>query len=216
MRRAGLHRRALAALFAVVVTSLSVAGAWTRPDAGAPIPEMGRPPLAGQFLVASPKLDGSIFAESVIYMIHHDREGAMGLIVNKVLARGSLSILARRLGLEVEPEAEGEVDLFFGGPVEPGQGFILHSTDWTDQHSVTINAQVAVTTDTRILKDMASGAGPARSIIAIGYSGWGAGQLEGELADGAWFVIPGDTEMLFDQDSDTKWQRAYDRRGIDL
>ena len=203
-------RRVLLLLLAV----LGGAGALARPSTDI---DDSAPSLAGQFLVASRTLEGPVFRQTVIYMVHHDASGAMGLVINKVMGTGSLARLAEALGRDVERQPESDaVPLHFGGPVEQELGFVLHSTDYEAEATVRVNGRVALTTDVEILVDMATGQGPEHAIVALGYAGWGANQLEGEIAGGAWYIIPGDVDLLFDDGFDDKWERAYSRRGVNL
>jgi putative transcriptional regulator len=173
--------------------------------------------LAGRLLVATPDLQDPNFRETVVYMIHHDENGAMGLVVNRVLGSGPLDDLLERLGIDAEgkAEAEVEVEVHYGGPVEAGRVFMLHTPDYRSEDTV-VSGLAALTVTPEILRDIAAGKGPRRSLFALGYAGWSPHQLEDELAVGAWVVIDADEMLVFDHQNATKWQRAFDRRGIDL
>jgi putative transcriptional regulator len=171
--------------------------------------------LAGRLLVATPDLQDPNFRETVVYMIHHDENGAMGLVVNRVLGSGPLDDLLERLGIDADGKADVEVEVHYGGPVEAGRVFMLHTPDYRSEDTV-VSGLAALTVTPEILRDIAAGKGPRRSLFALGYAGWSPHQLEDELAVGAWVVVEADEMLLFDHQNDTKWQRAFDRRGIDL
>ena len=173
-----------------------------------------RGPVAGRLLVAEVDMPDGRFAHTVIYMIFHDEEGAMGLVLNKLLGRLPLAAV---LG---DPPAEGAGDappvpLFWGGPLEADRGFVLHSPEYRRPDTV-LSDRFAVTSDPVVMRDMAAGEGPRRAVIAFGYSGWGPGQLEGELAAGGWFVIDADPDLVFDDDFEGMWDRAKARREREL
>jgi putative transcriptional regulator len=172
--------------------------------------------LAGELLVAAPELGDPNFRETVVYMLDHGDDGAMGLVVNRVLARGPLAALLADLGLESEVGEEVEITVHEGGPVERGRALVLHSDDYRSARTRTLRNGLAVTASTDILGDIAAGHGPRRSLLALGYAGWAPGQLERELADGAWIVVPADEALLFDAPADGKWRRALGRHGVDL
>jgi putative transcriptional regulator len=172
--------------------------------------------LTGRLLVATPELDDPNFRETVVYMVHHDRGGAMGLVINRVLGTGPLDKMLEGLGVAPNGAAGHDLRVHYGGPVEPARAFMLHSPEYHAPDTVVLSDQVALTLSPRVLEDIAAGRGPRRSLFALGYAGWGPEQLEGELAAGAWVVVEPDADLLFDHDAATKWQRAFDRRGIDL
>jgi putative transcriptional regulator len=171
--------------------------------------------LAGQLLVATPEMSDPRFAHAVLYVIKHDENGAAGLIVNRPLAKGPIADLLQSMGKETE-SAAGEVTLHYGGPVESGKGFILHSDDYALESTERIGDGIALTMDPEILRAMALSKGPKRSLVALGYAGWAPGQLEAEIRAGGWFSIPADTDLIFGADAEKKWERAMDRRKIKL
>ncbi len=171
--------------------------------------------LTGQLLVAAPTMGDPRFAETVIYMISHDAEGAMGLVVNRALGTGPLALLLKTLGVEPK-DAAGSVRLLYGGPVEPGRGFVLHSADFSGSSTRIVGGSVAVSFGTDVLEAIAAGAGPERSLIILGYAGWGPGQLEGELARESWLTAPADEALIFADDLDDVWQRAIANAGLSL
>ena len=149
-------------------------------------------------------------------MVHQDRAGAMGLVINRLLGTGPLDRMLEGLGMAPDVESKRELRVHYGGPVEPSRAFVLHSPDYHAEDTLVVSDLAALTASPGILEDIAAGRGPERSLFALGYAGWAPGQLEAELAAGAWFVVEPDATLLFDQDTATKWQRAFDRRGIDL
>ena len=153
------------------------------------------------------------FAQAVIYMIAHNKEGAMGLVVNRPLGRGPISDLLKSLGVE-GVDTGVETILYYGGPVELDKGFILHTSDYVLKGTQMVDDGIAVTTDIEILRALARGKGPRRSLVTMGYAGWAPGQLEAEMRRDDWFSIPAEEFLIFDEDSKTKWRRASDRRRI--
>ena len=177
----------------------------------------GGPWLAGQLLIAMPALAGSLFARSVIYMCAHTPDGAMGLILNQPLASPSFEDLLHTLGVEPRPPARS-IRLHSGGPVDNGRGFVLHTRDWTGEGSLPVDDHVALTASLDVLKAIAEGGGPEQGLLALGYSGWGPGQLDREIQENSWLSTPlaaDDLPLLFDSDHESKWKRALARMGVD-
>lgn len=171
--------------------------------------------LAGQLLVASRNMADPRFAESVIFMVRHDRSGALGLIVNKPIADIGFADFLRGMG--VDPTgAEGTVRLHLGGPVQPSIGFVLHSADYTGRDTIVVDDAMAMTVRHHVFRAMVDGKGPKQSLIALGYAGWGAGQLEGEIAAGSWYTVPADLDVIFGDDPAGKWRRALALRRVEL
>jgi putative transcriptional regulator len=177
--------------------------------------------LDGQLLVAMPVMTDRRFARSVIYMCAHSDKGAMGLIVNQRAPHISFRELLGQLGIPTRDQdgADGEaidINVHVGGPVETGRGFVLHTSDYYAADStLAINEQVSLTATIDILKAIAAGRGPGRAILALGYAGWRAGQLESEISANGWLHCPADPELLFDCDLDQKYERALSKIGID-
>ena len=174
--------------------------------------------LAGQFLVATDTLRDPRFARTVIYMVRHDATGAMGLVVNRPVRDMPLAPLLRKFGLD-ERGITGSVRAHYGGPVEIGQGFILHTAEYATQGTERVAGDIAMTPTPGVLtalSDIARGAGPRKSLFAVGYAGWAPGQLEGEIEQGTWITVPADEALLFDEDSARKWDRAMARRRITI
>ena len=171
--------------------------------------------LTGQLLVAKPGMPDPRFRQTVIFMVKHDDGGAFGLVLNRTL--GPLSFADLLTAMQADPDGvEGSVMAHFGGPVEPRRGFILHSADYTKSPLFTVNERYAVSSDPDIVRAIASGRGPAHSILAIGYAGWSAGQLERELARKDWVVAPASDALLFGPNQKSKWKRAYDGRYLNI
>lgn len=182
------------------------------PDAD---PKQDVPSLAGQFLIATPEMQDPRFAETVVLMIRHNRDGAMGLVINRPVGELALSSLLDAIG-EKGDAAAGAVPVFQGGPVQLELSFVLHSSDYRQPETVDVTSGIAMTASPQIFRDIAAKAGPKQSLIAFGYAGWGAGQLEGELARNAWFTALADPRLVFDEDRDKVWQQAMERRTREL
>lgn len=172
--------------------------------------------LAGQLLVATPELDDPNFRHTVIYLVEHDANGAIGVVVNRVLGAAPLGELLRRLGIEEGTDSEAEIQVHFGGPVQLGHSFVLHSPDYRRDAPLVVGNLAAFSSSPEALRDLALGRGPRHSLFALGYAGWGADQLENEIARGDWFTIAPDESLLFDGADETKWRRALARSGIEL
>jgi putative transcriptional regulator len=171
--------------------------------------------LAGQLLVAMPEMGDPRFRHTVILMVQHDNKGALGIVINRPVRELPVAKLLDALGLDGR-DSDGSVRLFAGGPVQPEVGFIVHSAEYRRAGTVNIDGRVAMTTDPQILRDIGHHEGPRQSLVAFGYAGWGAGQLEGELALGGWFTVPEDPGLVFDVDRDKLWDEAMKRRTISL
>jgi putative transcriptional regulator len=170
--------------------------------------------LTGQLLVAMPQMRDARFARTVIYVCTHSADGAMGLVVNRLVGATRFPELLSQLGIEAKPDS-GDIRIHFGGPVESERGFVLHSADYTNDGSVMVNEGMALTATLEILKAIADGHGPRLSLLALGYAGWGAGQLDSEIHANGWLTVPADEALVFDADLDSKWQRAVDKIGIE-
>jgi putative transcriptional regulator len=163
--------------------------------------------LTGRLLVATPKLEDPTFAKSVIFLVAHDDSGSLGLIVNepvKDISFGELFDLMQ----QSHKDLAGKLTVHFGGPVEPRVGFVLHSKDFMlDEHELPAG-EMSVTTDPDMLAAIAEKRGPARYLVTLGYAGWGPGQLEMEMQQGDWLVVPSDPDLVFAPDPQSVWQRA--------
>ena len=184
-------------------------------EAGGERGERGAGPyLEGQLLVAMPTMADPRFARSVIYLCAHSDDGAMGLVVNKLLESLSFSDLLKQLEIEAE-SVDARIRVHFGGPVEAARGFVLHSTDYAHDATMRVDEGFALTATIDVLKAMAEGRGPRRSMLALGYAGWAPGQLDREIQENGWLTVPADEELVFDGAEDAKWERAVGRLGID-
>lgn len=170
--------------------------------------------LAGQLLVAMPNMQDPRFAGAVICVCAHTEDGAMGLVLNKPLERLSFDSLLKQVGVEPVPPAR-RIRLVAGGPVEESRGFVLHSGEWKADGSLAVEGGWGLTASVDILKAIAEGGGPRDCVLALGYAGWGAGQLESEIAQNAWLSVPADDALLFDGDAQTKWRRALAKLHVD-
>jgi putative transcriptional regulator len=173
------------------------------------------PLLAGRLLVASPQMSDPRFSRAVILMVRHDRNGALGIIINRPAGDRSLASLLGTPG-EGDSEIRGSVRVFIGGPVQPEIGFVLHSPEYRRAGTLDVGGSVAMTSDPQVLRDLGTGRGPRKSLVAFGYAGWRSGQLEGELGQGAWLTALGDETLIFDEQRDKVWDEAMKRRAPDL
>ena len=170
--------------------------------------------VTGQLLIAMPGMRDERFAKSVIYMCAHTEEGAMGLVLNQRLDSLTFAELISQLELG-EKHLSKDVPVHFGGPVESGRGFVLHTSDYQQDATLEVLNGVALTASVEILKAIAQGKGPQKSLLALGYAGWGPGQLDMEIKANGWLQVPSDSEIIFDIEPDTKWEQAIQRLGID-
>ncbi|MBL0942330.1 MAG: YqgE/AlgH family protein [Alphaproteobacteria bacterium] len=170
--------------------------------------------LTGKLLVATPQIQDLRYAHTVIYVCGHDTNGAMGLVVNRLIDSLSFKDLLEQLDITI-PSLFKNVQIHFGGPVELGRGFVLHSTDYQHESSVEIDQDIALTATIDILKDIACGQGPHRYMMALGYAGWSPGQLEDEIQNNSWLLVDPDEHLIFGQDIDSCWIRGMKKLGID-
>src|SRR6201991_3469101 len=177
--------------------------------------------LDDQFLIAMPGMKDERFARSVIYMCAHSEEGAMGLIINQIQPLRFPDLLVQ-LGIMNEQEAirlpakTRDFVVRNGGPVDRSRGFVLHSDDYMVESSLPVSDDICLTATIDILRAISSGRGPRKALMALGYSGWGAGQLESEIAETGWLTCPASTELLFDTDIDRKYDPILASIGVDL
>jgi putative transcriptional regulator len=171
--------------------------------------------LAGQLLVATPDLHDPNFDHAVIYLVHHDANGAMGLVVNDPIRDVPLATVFEQAGLDPAGVA-GTIPLHAGGPVQRARVFVLHTDDYAIPDTLRVGGGLAVTSHIDILRAVAAGTGPRRTLFVVGYAGWGPGQLDAELSVGAWVHATSDEGIVFDHADQTKWHRAFARRAISL
>lgn len=180
------------------------------------------PYLDGQLLIAMPGMSDPRFDRSVIYLCAHSEQGAMGLIINKAVALMSFGELFAQIdmrgedGLMDPPEALMARPVLFGGPVEQGRGFVLHTSDYfTADSSLPVADNIALTATVDILRAMAKGQGPQRAMLALGYAGWAPGQLENEIQHNGWLTCPADEDLLFGLDIEARYEAALRKLRID-
>lgn len=171
--------------------------------------------LAGQLLIASPTIQDPRFDHAVILVVRHNQDGAMGIMINMPTEERPLANVLEMVG-EKDTNVTGKVQLFTGGPVQPELGFVIHSSDYRGSGTIDVNQHVLMTSNSRILRDIGNNKGPKKSLIAFGYAGWAAGQLDDELRRRVWFTTPADVNLIFDEDREKLWDSAYARRAQDL
>lgn len=170
--------------------------------------------LTGQLLIAMPQMNDPRFERTVIYICAHTADGAMGLVVNREIEALTFPDLLNQLSIDAKV-VDDKIQVLFGGPVETGRGFVLHSSDYVQNTTMLVDKRVGLTATMEVLKDIASGNGPKLNILALGYAGWGPGQLDAEIHANGWLSVPADDGLLFDPDLDNKWERALAKIGID-
>ena len=170
--------------------------------------------LTGQFLIAMPTMGDPRFERTVIYMCAHSADGAMGLVVNRVASEIDFPELLNQLEIETDG-IKKPIPVLTGGPVETGRGFVLHSMDYSQDSTLKVTDEVGLTATVYILRAIAEGEGPAKSLLTLGYAGWSSGQLDNEIQANGWLNVSSDTSILFDKDLNSKWDRAVRKVGID-
>ncbi|MEL0108004.1 MAG: YqgE/AlgH family protein [Rhodospirillaceae bacterium] len=171
--------------------------------------------LKGQFLVAAKKMPDPRFAKTVILMVHHDRTGAQGFVINKVIGKGALAKFLQGFGVKSQAKPE-TVGLYYGGPVEFDRVAVLHSPDYRDASTKKISKNLAWSDRKDVLTAIANGKGPQKRMFIFGYSGWAPGQLEHEMAQETWLTAPADADLIFDKDPKTLWDRILAKAGLKL
>ncbi|MFA6282530.1 MAG: YqgE/AlgH family protein [Desulfurivibrionaceae bacterium] len=170
--------------------------------------------LQGYFLIATPQMPDPRFAGKVVYLCAHNDEGAMGLVVNEPIADISLADVFKSADI---PLPSGLLPtVYMGGPVEVANAFFLYSSEYRAPHFLEVSKTVHLTSDPQLLYDLASGQGPRNLLVALGYSGWGPGQLEAELTVDGWLTLPADDDIIFHTPDKLRWQKAAQRHGIDI
>lgn len=170
----------------------------------------GATSVAGQLLVATPVLSGPPFARAVILVAQHDANGALGIVINQPLGERPIDSLLQAAGANANG-VKGSVQLYFGGPVDPLLGFVLHSAEYHGGNTLDIDGRVALSSGTQVLRDIGLGKGPRQSLVAFGYADWAPMQLDNELRQGAWDVVPEDPALVFDDDRAKVWSDAMAR-----
>ena len=173
--------------------------------------------LSGKFLLAMPGMADPRFERAVIALCMHDENGAIGVGVGH--KRAGISFRGLLKQLDIDPGQAPDCAVHHGGPVEPGRGFVLHSSDWGGQDTLHVNGVAGplfgMTGTLDVLKAIAEGRGPSKWIAALGYAGWGEGQLDEEMTRHGWFAAQGQASILFDTPSDERWAAAFKAEGID-
>jgi putative transcriptional regulator len=202
-------------------------GAWAFPavvtaaaDVGSAAPE----PAVGELLIASAAIQDPRFYHSVILIVRHDQAGAFGIAINKPLGERPLAALLTDSsgkdkdggGADKGAAVQGTIQVFLGGPVQPQFGFVVHSANYRRAETLAVADGLAMTATKEVLRDIGQHHGPAKYLFALGYSGWGAGQLEGEIARHDWFTEPATPDLVFDADRDAVWEKALARRTREL
>ena len=194
--------------FAAVIVAVIMLGA-------APPDHSDTTSLAGQLLVASPTMGDPRVALTVILMSIRDDAGAFGIIIARRVGERSISELLEAAGVNA-PNVAGAVRVFAGGPVQPELGFVVHSGEYHRSETIDVDGRVAMTASREILRDIGQHQGPEKSLFALGYAGWGPGQLEGEMVRHDWFTTPEEPKLIFDDDRGSLWDEAMARRTREL
>lgn len=170
--------------------------------------------FSGQLLVAMPTMPDPRFSQSVIYLCAHNEDGAMGLVINRTMPEVTFPDLLEQLGIEQLGPADA-IRIHAGGPIEEGRGFVLHSPDYVHESTLVVDGQMALTATIDIVKAIAEGHGPEKILLALGYAGWGPGQLDSEMLENGWLSMAAAPELVFATDPDGKWKNALNSLGID-
>ena len=170
--------------------------------------------LTGKLLISMPSLEDERFYKTVIYMCAHSSEGAMGIIINKKIDYDLYPDLLEQLGID-KPLGSKKLYIRYGGPVESGRGFVLHSDEVIQKETLSIEKGVALTSTSEFFEDLSKGNGPKNSILALGYAGWEPGQIEKEILANSWMTLSADSSFLFDEEVTNKWYKAYNLLGVD-
>lgn len=169
--------------------------------------------LVGQFLLAMPGIGDPRFERAVIAMCAHDENGALGIGVGRVAQGLRLHALLDQLSIERGVAPDDAVHI--GGPVEPQRGFVIHGLDWGGQDTLQVGDRWALTGTLDVLRAIAAGRGPARYVVALGYAGWGEGQLDEELTRHGWFATPAEPRLLFETEAGQRWEAGFASAGVD-
>jgi putative transcriptional regulator len=206
---------------------LAAAGAMraAEPEPASPVGQAADPP-AGYLLIAAATMSDPRFAHAVVLLVNHDDKGAFGIIINKPFAERPLAALladgndaGAKTGKPPDrptEKIEGTIELCFGGPVDTQRGFVVHSPDYRRAETLAVGDRIAVTATREILVDIGHHQGPQKYLFALGYAGWAAGQLEGEIAQRGWFSAPASPELVFDPERGKLWERALASRAREL
>jgi putative transcriptional regulator len=205
-------RQALLAIVGLLTLGGAVASRAEEPTAD---------PAPGQLLIASAAMQDPRFRHSVILLLRHDATGAFGIAINRPIAEEAIAKLLAEAGGKadanpIDKKPEGTIQVFLGGPVQPELGFIVHSPEYSRPDSLHVGDALAMTASKEALRDIGQHKGPKKYLFALGYAGWGAGQLEAEIARRDWFTAPAEPELVFDTERSQLWERALARRTREL
>lgn len=210
-----IGRVALAACcFAAAAFGLAAVEPKTPLAPDAPAQQSADPP-PGELLIASEQIGDPRFRHAVVLLVHHDKDGAFGIVINRPVAEETIAKLLESTG-EDAAGVEGSLRVFAGGPVQPELGFLLHSAEYRRRETMTIDGQVAVTGSKDSVRDIGQHKGPQKYLFALGYTGWGPGQLEAEIARNDWFTTVEDPALVFDEERGALWDKALARRSQEL
>jgi putative transcriptional regulator len=171
--------------------------------------------LTNQFLIAMPGLNDPNFTRTVTYLCQHSDEGALGIIVNRP-SEITLSEIMTQMGIAVEVQSIGQIPVYVGGPVQPERGFILHEPTGSWGSTLRISESISLTTSRDILEAIGQGKGPRQVFVALGYAGWGKGQLEREIGENSWLNVPASDSIIFVQPAESRWKAAAGLVGVDI
>lgn len=171
--------------------------------------------LTNHFLIAMPGMADPFFAKTVTYLCQHSNEGALGIIVNRP-SDLTLGDIMQQMNIGVSEPGMGGLPVYFGGPVQPERGFVLHEAPGRWDSTLQVSDSIALTTSRDILEAIARGEGPKKVLVALGYAGWSKGQLEREIVDNAWLNAPADKSIIFEQPSAQRWKAAAELMGVDI
>jgi putative transcriptional regulator len=171
--------------------------------------------LTNHFLIAMPGLADPFFARTVTYLCQHNEDGALGIIVNRP-SELTLGDIMEQMEIDVREEAVGQIPVYFGGPVQPERGFILHEPTRIWNSTLKVSDSISLTTSRDILEAISEGKGPRNILVALGYAGWGKGQLEQEIVQNSWLNAPAEQSILFSQPAANRWKAAAELMGVDI
>ena len=205
MSAIGLRRLGL------IVAAFVLQAALLREALPGPDEAQARPLLAGQLLVAAPGMGDPRFEPTVILIVEHGPDSALGIVINKPIGEQPLASVFKALG-QKDGDVTGSVRVFSGGPIQPEVGFVVHSPDYRRPETVAITDRLSMTSSIAILRDIGDKRGPAKVLVAFGYAGWGPDQLEHEIEERAWGIAEADPKLVFDEDRDNVWEDAWKHR----
>jgi putative transcriptional regulator len=171
--------------------------------------------VTDHFLIAMPGMGDPNFHRTVTYMCQHSHEGALGIVINRPTEL-KLGDILQQMTIRIEDDRVKQIPVYHGGPVQPERGFVIHEPKGNWDSSLEVSESIALTTSRDILEAIARGKGPARFVVALGYAGWGEGQLEREIVQNAWLNAPAKDRILFEMPADQRWKSAAEQMGIDI